>query len=281
MSADNPIETIGLRAIIITGPSSCGKGEVAKALSARLGISTGRWLSMGAILREVCDGVNDPANVTVLRDRHGISDTASIFSTPDISDSLRAKIGRNRPGLEKMFAARSGRRIRSDWEATTALDWLEYCTAHGLLVPNRWTQELIAARIANASAAGTGPIIFDGYPRTIAAAEHLLDVLARDNITVWKVLHLSISKQEMLHRAGLRQRADDDASALLKRYEFYVDSVLPSIDYMKDRLGTELVALIDAHQPSFDTAEGVRTLNLSRSIDNVVRATLQALSIPA
>ena len=279
MSADDPIETIGSRAIIITGPSSCGKGEVAKALSARLGISTDRWLSMGAILREVCDGVNDPAIVTVLRDRHGISDTASIFSTPDISDSLRAKVERNRPGLEKMFAARSGRRIRSGWEATTALDWLEYCTAHGLLVPNRWTQELIAARIANTS--GTGPIIFDGYPRTIAAAEHLLDSLAGNNITVWKVLHLSISKQEMLHRAGLRQRADDDASALLKRYEFYVDSVLPSVDYMKDRLGTELVALIDAHQPSFDVADGVRTLNLRRSIDNVVRAALQALSIPA
>jgi adenylate kinase family enzyme len=123
-------------------------------------------------------------------------------------------------------------------------------------------------------------LIFDGYPRTPAAAEHLLDTLERLAIPVWKVLHLSISKQEMLHRAGLRQRADDDPAALLKRYEFYVDSVQPSVDYMKGRLGSEFVALIDAHQPSYDGLGEGRTLNLRRSIENVVRAALQALPIP-
>ena len=65
---------------------------------------------------------------------------------------------------------------------------------------------------------------------------------------------------------------------LLKRYEFYIDSVQPSVDYMKDRLGTQAIALIDAHQPSYDLQNGVRVLNLKRSIANVVRACVLALT---
>jgi adenylate kinase family enzyme len=264
-------------AVVVTGPSSCGKGEVSKALCERLAIPTERWLSMGAILRAVCDGTHDDAFIAELDARHAISDAIPIFVTPDMTQALRAKIERHQNGLAKMFAARSGRRMRPvGWRSTTALDWLEYCTNHGLLVPNRWTQELIAARIAAQSDGGA--LIFDGYPRTPAAAEHLLDVLDQANIPVWKVLHLSISKQEMLHRAGSRRRADDDHEALLKRYEFYIDSVQPSVDYMKDRLGSERIALIDAHQPSYDVENGARVLNLKRSVENVVRSSLLALA---
>ena len=267
------------RAIIVTGPSTCGKGEISNALCARLAISADRWLSMGTILRSVCDRVGDPGFVADLDARFGISDAMPIFETGDMTDSLRAKIERHATGLDAMLRKRMSARARpGGWRSITALDWLEYCTTHGLLVPNRWTQALIAARIADVAAA-PGTLIFDGYPRTPAAAAHLLDVLDGLSITVWKVLHLSISKQEMLHRAGLRGRADDDPAALLKRYEFYVDSVLPSVDYMKERLGSASVALIDAHQPHYDVKDGAQALNLPRSIENVVRAALSALSL--
>ncbi|MDN7495245.1 hypothetical protein QZM89_08635 [Burkholderia gladioli] len=45
------IEINGYGAFILTGPSSCGKGEVAKALCKLLSIPEERWLSMGSILR--------------------------------------------------------------------------------------------------------------------------------------------------------------------------------------------------------------------------------------
>jgi adenylate kinase family enzyme len=267
-------------AIIVTGPSSCGKGEISKALCEKLEIPAERWLSMGAILRDVCDRAADERFVAKLDADFSISDRTPIFDTADMTNALGDKIERHRAGLEKMFAARSSHRARREgWRTTTALDWLEYCTTHGLLVPNRWTQVFIAARIAEVAQTPETTLIFDGYPRTPAAAEHLLDTLQSLEIPVWKVLHLSISKQEMLHRAGLRRRADDDENALLKRYEFYIDSVQPSVDYIKDRLGAEYIALIDAHQPSYDTKDGARVLNLPRSIANVVRASLNALSI--
>jgi adenylate kinase family enzyme len=267
-------------AIVVTGPSSCGKGEVSKALCTLLSIPPERWLSMGNILRTAYERArNDQAYVAELESRHAISDSVAIFATQDMTDHLREKIASHQARLAKMLAARAGARARPHgWQSATPLDWLEYCTSHGLLVPNRWTQELIAARIEAASKVSPAPIILDGYPRTRQAAEHLLDTLDRAGMPVLKVLHLSISKQEMLHRAGLRGRADDDPAALLQRYEFYIESVQPSVDYMKDRLGAHAVALIDAHQPSYDVSNGVRTLNLRRSIDNVVSACVLALT---
>ena len=262
-------------AIILTGPSSCGKGEVSKALRAELAIPAERCLAMGAILRETfAKAQSDAAFVADLEARHAISDRLPIVDTPDMTDALRAKIAEHQSSLSEMLGSRAGHRARpGDWRAATALDWLEYCASHGLLVPNRWTQSLIAARLASL-AQSPGLLILDGYPRTPAAAEHLLDVLAQAQIPVVKVLHLSISKQEMLNRAALRQRDDDDHEALLKRYAFYVDSVQPSVDYMKDRLGSMCVALIDAHQPEYDSSNGRRVLNLRRSVENVVRSCL-------
>jgi adenylate kinase family enzyme len=237
---------------------------------------------MGGILRGVFEKARDDAAfIAALEARHAITDRRPIFETPDITESLQAKIESHQAGLARMFAARTGPRTRpGGWRSVTALDWLEYCTTHGLLVPNRWTQDFIAARIQTASQSRAKPLILDGYPRTRIAAEHLLDVLDEAQTPVVKVLHLSISKQEMLHRAGLRQRADDDPAALLKRYEFYIESVQPSVDYMKDRLGSQAIALIDAHQPSYDLQDGIRVLNLERSIANVVHSCVAALTHP-
>ncbi|WP_225034107.1 hypothetical protein [Paraburkholderia sp. XV] len=90
---------------------------------------------------------------------------------------------------------------------------------------------------------------------------------------------MSISKQEMLQRAEKRQRIDDNSSFLLKRYEFYVESVQPSVDYLKERLGPEKTALIYAHQPDYDEIDGIKTLNLTRSINNVVHSSLVSIGV--
>src|SRR6056297_2332650 len=85
----------------------------------------------------------------------------------------------------------------------------------------------------------------------------------------------------MTHRAGRRGRADDDARALRSRFDFYVENVQPSVDYLKMELGGDRVALIDAHQPAFAEQDGERVFDLDRSIGNVVTTALRALGVPA
>lgn len=274
------VEKISLQGpgvVILTGPSSCGKGEVAAALCQVMSLPPTDHLSMGDILRStITRSRHDHDFGRLLSDKYEISNQLNIFDCRDTNDELVAKVSKHLPRMESYFKRQEMGRF------TSQLDWLEYCTMNGLLVPDRWTQNFIAAHIEDAQRFQTKPFIIDGYPRTIAAATHLLHFLREQEIPVLKVLHLSISKQEMISRASGRGRADDDAASLLSRYQFYVENVQPSVDYMKNELGASSIALIDAHQPvHFDHLEGQpRVLDLPRSIGRVVSSALRSLGVP-
>jgi len=285
------VERIALRGpgvVILTGPSSCGKGEVAAALCDLVSIDPTRHLSMGEILRSTIDrSKSDPSFSKLLEDKYALSRDTSILDCLDTNDELVEKVNRYLPDVERHFGWTPGRFISDDVSKkphVSQLDWLEFCTERGLLIPNRWTQDLISAEIERALAADTegvdSPFILDGYPRTVAAAQHLLGFLESVQVPVLKVLHLSISKAEMSARAGKRGRADDNEEALRRRFEFYVENVQPSVDYLKTELGGDRVALIDAHQPSFEDVGGDRVFDLELSIENVVSSALRALGVP-
>ncbi|HYU16883.1 MAG TPA: nucleoside monophosphate kinase [Candidatus Acidoferrum sp.] len=269
------VRLCGPGAVILTGPSSCGKGEVAAALCRVLSIARHAHLSMGEILRAaVSRARSEAAYARRLAEEHQVSDETSIFDCVDASAELTHKVRSHAPALEAYF------RRPGMAERTSQLEWLEFCTRHGLLVPNRWTQEFVAAHLETSEELRADPFILDGYPRTVAAAEHLLALLRRLDIPIIKVLHLSISKQEMLSRARLRRRADDDDASLRSRYEFYVDKVQPSVDYLKVELGSQSVALIDAHQPVYCEIAGEKRFELGPSIANVAVSALRALGVP-
>jgi len=272
------VEIAGPGAIILTGPSSCGKGEVAKALCELLNIGRERWLSMGDILRRTYERAREPEFVRLLEERYNISDRVPILNCLDTTPDLARKVEQQGKALAALLKEKRG--AEADWQSASQLDWLEYCTTHGLLVPNRWTQALIEAHLEGLPDLASKPFLLDGYPRTRSAATHLLQALHALGVPMLKVLHLSISKQEMLHRAGIRGRIDDDEQSLLKRYEFYIENVQPSVDYLKEQLGTDAIVLVDAHQPHYDTRGNERVFNLQHSIDNVVRSALRGLGVP-
>lgn len=280
------VEKISLRGpgvVILTGPSSCGKGEVAQALCEMLSIDPERHLSMGGILRNTVERSKEDSNYAkLLAEKYSLSKDVSMFDSIDTNDELTEKVRRYLPEVQKIF-----NRDASS-EDVSQLEWLEFCTIRGLLIPNRWTQDLISAEIDTILQAKNSdgddshdlPFILDGYPRTVAAAEHLLGYLNSVNVPVVKVLHLSISKAEMRTRAGKRGRADDHEEALRSRFEFYVENVQPSVDYIKTELGGSAISLIDAHQPEFVEENGKRKFQLLDSIDNVVSTSLRALGVP-
>lgn len=261
--------------VILTGPSSCGKGEVAAALCRVMSIAPTDHLSMGEILRSSFQNAkNDPSYADLLAKQYQISADSNIFECIDTTDDLTRKVKNYLPQMEKYFARKGMETF------TSQLEWLEFCTMNGLLVPNRWTQNFIAAHIEHSAGLRNRPFILDGYPRTVAAAKHLLEFLKRLNIPVTKVLHLSISRQEMIQRATHRGRADDDEASLLSRFQFYIENVQPSVDYMKMELGSDAIVLVDAHQPVYVERNGQRVLALKESIANVVSSALRGLGVP-
>jgi adenylate kinase family enzyme len=277
LSSKIKVEKVSLRGpgvLILTGPSSCGKGEIASALSKVMSIPPYAHLSMGEILRTTFQRAkNEKSYATLLADNYKISAESNIFDCVDSTPELSKKVLNYRKEMEKYFK-------RSDMDKfTSQLEWLEFCTMNGLLVPNRWTQDFISAHIEHAPEFRKEPFILDGYPRTVKAAQHLLAFLRKVNIPVIKVLHLSISKQEMLSRAIKRGRSDDDEQSLLSRYQFYIENVHPSIDYLKTELGSDAIALVDAHQPVYKTVKGQKVFDLQKSILNVVASSLRDLGV--
>jgi hypothetical protein len=60
-----------------------------------------------------------------------------------------------------------------------------------------------------------------------------------------------------------------------------VEKVHPSIDYLKEILGSDKVALVDAHQPVYETkANGEKELDVKKSILRICVSSLRALGVP-
>lgn len=260
----------GCGAILLTGPSSCGKGEIAKELRSFLSIPKERHLSMGDILRRtIRKAREDEAFRDRLATAYNISDKISVFEesgnrVENISKAIKHK--------KELILFYEGRAIISQ------LDWLEFCVIEGLLVPDEWTVSIINATFEDSEEFQKEIFILDGYPRTIKAAEDLLNTFAKFNIPIIKVIHLSISKDEMIKRALGRKRLDDKKDSLERRYQFYIEHVQPSIDYLKVRLGSPKVTLIDAHQPVYNQ---LGIIDIEKSIKQVTLNVLQSLGLPS
>lgn len=256
--------------IILSGPSSCGKGEIAKSLRKLLSISAERHLSMGDILRGTIERArNDAGFNTTLANKYEISHEVSIFNHDKNDDSVYTKAEHYRPELKQFF---------KEANHISQLNWLEFCVAKGLLIPDQWTVNIINATFEQNSDFDHNIYILDGYPRTVKAAEELINVTDKMSIPIIKVIHLSITKNEMIKRATGRKRLDDDLDSLERRYQFYIDNVQPSIDYLKERLGSKKVDLIDAHQPVYNEQGDI---NLEKSVRQVAIDVVKSLGLPS
>ncbi|HCT64497.1 MAG TPA: hypothetical protein DIC60_04395 [Lachnospiraceae bacterium] len=265
---DEKINVEGNGVILLTGPSGCGKGEIAKALCTFLSIPTEMHLSMGEILRKTIDRAKkDNGFKNTLAEKYKISDAISIFKKSENKSEVINKAQKYRQEIISFMGGKNN--------FVSQFHWLEFCVANGLLVPDEWTEKIMDALFENTPELNNGMFILDGYPRTVEAADSLLSTFKRLDMPIVKVLHLFITKEEMIHRALNRKRVDDTEESLEKRYQFYIEKVQPCIDYLKRRLGSKSVALIDAHQP-FYKQEGL--LDIEASIKEVFISVMSALT---
>ena len=85
-----------------------------------------------------------------------------------------------------------------------------------------------------------GKLIFDGYPRSLEQAKNLDLLLSSSNQKIDFVLFLNVNKNTIIERIQKRKfeenRSDDQLKTILKRYDTYMDTTRPVLDFYSQNL---------------------------------------------
>ena len=78
-------------------------------------------------------------------------------------------------------------------------------------------------------------LIFDGYPRSLSQAKNLDILLTDSKQKIDHIFFLNVNKETIIERIKkrkiLEKRSDDDLETLLKRYDAYIETTKPVLDY--------------------------------------------------
>ena len=107
-----------------------------------------------------------------------------------------------------------------------------------------------------------GRLIFDGYPRSLSQAKNLEILLYNSDQKINFVFYLNVNKETIINRIEKRKieekRSDDDLDTIIKRYETYVETTKPVLDfYSKNKNFHEIDGSQEIHE-------------ITKEIDNII-----------
>ena len=105
-------------------------------------------------------------------------------------------------------------------------------------------------------------LIFDGYPRTLKQAKSLDLLLERSNQKIEFIFFLNVDKKTIIERIEKRKilenRSDDDLNTILKRYDIYMETTKPVLEYYSKK-------------PNFEEIDGTQEIDqITRKIDSFI-----------
>lgn len=80
-------------------------------------------------------------------------------------------------------------------------------------------------------------LVTDGYPRTVAQSEvfeKMMKFFKHDKINI---IYIEVGREEAMKRNLLRGRHDDTKEGIMKRFDEYVNNVIPAMNYFKGKTG--------------------------------------------
>ncbi|KAM3096524.1 adenylate kinase [Phormidesmis sp. 146-12] len=115
----------------------------------------------------------------------------------------------------------------------------------GELVPDQLVIDLIRERLGESDAEAGW--ILDGYPRNVAQADSLAELVTELGQTLDRVVNLDVPDETLVERLLSRGRKDDSEEVIRRRLEVYREQTAPLIKYY------------EAHQ-NLTTVDGDRPL---------------------
>ena len=105
-------------------------------------------------------------------------------------------------------------------------------------------------------------LIFDGYPRSLSQAKNLDLLLINSNQKIDHIFFLNVNKDTIIKRIKKRKvlenRLDDELETILKRYETYMETTRPVLDFY-------------SKNPNFHELDGTLEIDeITRKIDTFI-----------
>tara|TARA_Y100000591_G_scaffold72669_1_gene60445 strand:+ start:586 stop:1149 length:564 start_codon:yes stop_codon:yes gene_type:complete len=104
---------------------------------------------------------------------------------------------------------------------------------HGKFVNDEIVNELIKNIITDPKK--RNKLIFDGYPRSLSQAKNLDLLLKNSDQKLDFIFFLNVNKETIVKRIEKRKieenRSDDDLGTILKRYDTYMETTKPVLDF--------------------------------------------------
>ena len=105
-------------------------------------------------------------------------------------------------------------------------------------------------------------LIFDGYPRSLSQAKNLDILLKNSNQKIEFIFFLNVKKETIIKRIEkrslLENRTDDNLATILKRYDTYMETTKPVLDFYSE----------NANFYEIDGSEGI--VEISTKIEQIL-----------
>ncbi len=146
---------------------------------------------------------------------------------PGAGKGTQAELLAERHGLLHLS---TGDLLRGEVKAGTALGQeAEAVMARGELVSDALVLAIVRSRLEG----HTGGWLLDGFPRNLAQAEALDDLLAELDQRIERVLLLELEDGVLIQRLLSRGRADDNEAVIRNRLVVYQEQTAPLIDHYR------------------------------------------------
>ena len=105
-------------------------------------------------------------------------------------------------------------------------------------------------------------LIFDGYPRSLNQAKNLNLLMSESNQKIDFIFFLNVNKDTIINRIEkrkvLEKRLDDNSQTILKRYDTYMETTRPVLDFY-------------SKNPNFHEIDGSLEIDeITRKIDSFI-----------
>ncbi len=178
-----------------------------------------------------------------------------LFGPPCAGKGTQAKLLQDKKDIPQLS---TGDMLRAAVDAGTELGkQAEVIMKEGGLVSDEIIIGMIRERIKEPDC--QNGFLLDGFPRTVAQAEGLKQILAEMGATIHYVIDFHVPDEVLIARtenrvneaiaAGQTPRKDDNPETFAKRLETYREQTLPVLGYYKQTDGDHVVVEIDGTQP--------------------------------